>query len=348
MRKRLLTRKPGEEVTLDPRFVLTQLWHHVAARNLTDCQVFVDRGGLSYALVALSSRQVCVRKLAYSLLQRFYRQLESLPFATFKDRQLWLNFLDMLRSCLTQANQQLRRLRTSFYTNCVSVIRDPSHPLFADVRQLLLKHATIDEDIADDVVRLLASSHPKSYREAALWALTVMLQGIDEKEDFDLLNKRLAFDRLIDLFSCETCSLQEKQLVLNVMEKACKIKEAAMSLCSKAAVIPFLNDLAFDMQLDSSLVAPLIQTACTVCDHCFDDAASPARRREKESCQLLLSLTRHASRLTEKERLLVRRYVSLLRRLVDLLCTDSKSSGWLLVCQADLKYLKTLEECASL
>lgn len=331
------------DIMLDPRFTLPQLWHLVSPRHVTNCQVFVDRGGLSYALVALSSRRPCIRKIAYSILQRFYRQLETMQFSSFKDRQLWINFLDMLRSCLTQDNQQLCRLRTSFYTNCISVLRDPGHKLFGDVRQLVLDHSADDAQIARDVVRMAKSSHPKCHKEALEWSLSVMVQGIDQKEDFDLLDKCLAFDFLIEPASSPLFKPEERQMVLFVFEEASKIREAAKCLSRKNALLPFLNTLLFEVELDDVSLVTLFKIACNFSSHYCNDNSDFPDTLLFELCQLLQSLLHHASTLTTCRAPLASKFLNCFIDITTLISQRRGTTDWLTVCDDDLLLIKNIE-----
>ena len=328
---------------LDPRFVLTQLWHLVSPRNLTNCQLFVDRGGLSYALVALSSRQPCVRRIAYSILQRFYRQLETMTFSSFKDRQLWLNFVDLLRSCLTQDNQQLRRLRTSFYTNCISVLRDPGHKLFLNVRQLVLNNLTEDIEIANELVKMSRSSHPKSHKESFEWAMTVMVHGIDQKEDFDLLDKCLAFDLLIEPGSSPLFTPEERKMVLFVIDEASKISEAAKSMCMKNALISFLNTLLLVPDMDEISLVSIFRIACNICMHCSHSSSHFPDTVELELCQLFLSLSRYASKLIASRAKLASKFINCFIKIATLVSERRGSQSWLVVCGDDLNHIRDVE-----
>jgi hypothetical protein len=329
---------------LDPRFVLPQLWHLLSPRNLINCQSFVDRGGLSYALVALSSKQAGVRKIAYSVLQRFYRQLESMTFSTFKDRQLWLNFMDMLRICLTEENQQLRRLRTSFYTNCISVLRDPNHKLFGDVRQMILSHPNDDMEVAKELANMIRCSHPKSHREAFEWPLTVIVQGMDQFEDFDLLYKSLVFDLLLGPAVSPLFTTEERQMVLFVIEQASKMREAAERLCHKNALIQFLNAILFEPEVDEVSVVSMTRIACNISHHyCKRERDIPPDPLLFEVCDLLLTLSRHASKFSDRRKKLLSKFFDSFIHVATLVSVRRGSKDWLMLCDEDLTHIRTIE-----
>lgn len=340
-RKSLLQSADGTEI-LDPRFALMQIWHLLSARNLVDCEMFVKRGGLSYILVALSSCQPCIRRVAYSTLQRFYRQLESLPHNSYKDRQLWLNFTDVLRSALTTENQQLRRLRTAFYSNAIPLIQKPDNLLFGDVRQIFLNSSHSDADIASELIRFLKSAHPKNHSDALHWSLVVMSEGLDQKEDFDLLDKRGFVDLLVNFCSSPLLTSFERQRILIVIEKASRIKEAARLMCSRNALISFMNGLVLDESIGDDLLT-VFQISCNLSKCWTEDLSqTPSSSIALELCGLLLCLSRHASHVSERSKNLSVQYVDQVFKVIALVGEHRQSFSWLSSCESDLEQIRSL------
>lgn len=341
-RKRIKLYLEEDVQILDPRFVLTQLWHLLSSRNLVDCRHFIDKNGLSLILVALSSRQSCVRKIAYSALQRFYRQIESQTFATFKDRHFWLNFIDSLRCGLKEENEQLRRLRTSFLTNSIRILRQPLHVLFPQIRDLVLNHSNSDSELASEVLKLMQSAHPASHKQAFEWALAVITQAMDQKEDFELLNECRVFDFLIESGSSPLFSPIEHQLVLTAFEATSRIEGTFPVLCKNNALIVFLNDKTFERELDKASVVTISSIACNIAKHYCTDSGDGTFLRD--FCQLLLSLTRHVSKLDASRKTVIQKFNDIVFQTLECVKKKRSVADFLQVCNQDIHHLKKIQK----
>ncbi|KAI1291929.1 Nucleolar pre-ribosomal-associated protein 1 [Halotydeus destructor] len=231
----------------DPRFVLPLLYHQLAPQNLINCYHFVELRGLSYTLVALSSFSLQVRALAYAILSRFYQHLEASTF--YKDRQMWLTFLDALRCGMKAENEQLHRITSSFLTDILDVLLAPGSLMHEAVRGYL---SGIEEFSADGIMkflmRLQQNSNAITGAQYAEWSLMCLVKGSQTELDYHLCKKHQLFTNLMSFSLSTLPEYSTKIAILKLLESTLKLEIAAKELSLERGLTSWLLQEVTDAQ----------------------------------------------------------------------------------------------------
>jgi nucleolar pre-ribosomal-associated protein 1 len=221
--------EPNVQKVFDPRFVLPLLFHQISPQNLVNCHQFVELKGLFYTLAALSSSSLDIRKLAYSILTRFYCQLESSTF--YKDRLLWMSFLDNLRCGVKEDNEQLPRTVTMFLTAVIEVLMTPDHFMSDQLRKFMTQVTQFDGDnILKFLISLIVVSDTKKHLQFSEWSLKLLAESVSTDMDFRLCHEHKLFSLIMELNQSQLSILTTKKLFLDVMTKTLMLETAAKTL----------------------------------------------------------------------------------------------------------------------
>lgn len=256
---------------LNPRFVLPLMFHQISPQNLVNCHKFVELKGLSYSVTSLSSNSLDIRKLGYSILTRFYGQLESSTF--YKDRILWMSFLDNLRCGVKEENEQLPRTVTLFLTKVIEVLMSPDHFMNEQIRQFLTQVSQFDGDnVVKFLISLLVALDAKKHLVLSEWSLKLLTDSINTDSDFELCQKHGLFSLVMQLSHSQLTNLATKKLILHLLENVIKLELAVKTLSLENSLSPWLlmevteckrNDRCND-EIKASVVNMVVQVCSAI------------------------------------------------------------------------------------
>lgn len=278
----------------DPRFLLPLLYHLIPLHSLINCHRFIELKGLSLALISLSSNSNEVRALGYLILYRFYHHLESSTL--YKDRLLWINFLDYIRSILKEENEQLPTITTMFFVRALEVMLHPTSQLYGFIKGFLTKAPKPDDAfILNPVLDLLSSRESPQYKQYQIWSLNFLADAIKLEIDYKLYKKLNIFNRLVSFYQSPLSDHQTKILILNVIESIVKIKNAAKSLCKKSSFLAWmLQEVNLipeeNSEEEKEKTAHLSKIVCLIWENCSLDSGSVYATFEKEYFNLIPSM----------------------------------------------------------
>lgn len=228
---------------LDPRFILVELWHLVSESVVINCQDFIHSKALALVIASLSSNHESIRSLSYSILQRFYRQLES-SSTLYMEAPYWLWFIDSIRAYLiVKANHQLSSLLSVFLVCSLDILTDPSNVLFSTIRSFLTENfAKLNSKVVANKLKLLLhSTDVLHFRNHFNFATKVMRFGLINEDDLKALNSHQMFDWVMLLTHSRATTKDEILSLLQIIKSAVSISQFSVNfLCSQCNLLNFI------------------------------------------------------------------------------------------------------------
>ena len=233
----------GRSSFLDPRFVLVELWHLVSPGIMLNCHDFIHSKALSLVIASLSSEHESIRSVSYSILQRFYRQLES-SSKFYLEAPYWLWFLDSFRSYLViEQNFRLQPLVTVFISCSLGVLTDPTHVLFGSIREFFSKNfpKISSKLVASKLKELLHSTNALHYKIHFDFATKVLEYGLIDEDDFQAVHSHLIFDWMMLMVHSKVTLEQEIVQLLRIFNSAISISLSCVQvLCLQCNLLSFI------------------------------------------------------------------------------------------------------------
>ncbi|KAL6058656.1 Ribosome 60S biogenesis N-terminal-domain-containing protein [Balamuthia mandrillaris] len=256
----------------DPCFVLPLLEHLIknSATTDMDCGKLIELGAVQYALIALSSLDVSMRSVAYSILAQFYEMLEN---NDFRERAQVKWMLSSLKHAITTPNQYIPTPISAFLARAVSVLAHPEHHLFRSINSFLLSRPFLDlEDIP--MFYALFNSSEEEWRKEREWLLLTLRQGINHEQDLELWKRRHVFEILLSFYDSNLCDHHNGNLVLETLARAANNVPACAIHLIKSGALSWLG-LAFTrtnissthLQWMAMLLSSLAKTIVHTNDH---------------------------------------------------------------------------------
>ena len=247
-----------ERDLLDPRFVLPVLVHSTDAELKINCEKFVTCKGLSYAISSLSSESEDIRKIGYMIINRFYQQLEFSPL--FKDRDLWLTFLELIR--ISSSNfKQLRPVVALTLVDMIEITLSPDDFMYHIVRNFIASEASdfSTKRIVDFLFALLNSAEKDKYHLLEKWSLNKLTNGLKTESDFDAYIECNVFSGLMNYYLSPFLNNVVRIFILNIFSLAVKHPNSLNKLNSSCAFLAWLMQLACGSIQDKDNVKKALQ-----------------------------------------------------------------------------------------
>lgn len=227
------------EEIYEPKFILPLLCHIVSPTNLINCHQFIDFKGLSYAIASLSSEKEAVRRLGYLILSRYYQHLESSAF--YKERTLWMGFLDSIRCGLKESGERMPRVLTSFCSNAIDILMSPLSVMYPSVVEFVSTTGSLD---ANHTVKYLMSLFQNTDQEKHLqltdFGLGVVAEGLQSEADFKICHKNQLFTTIMIISMSPVVGVSSKKLILRIFERASTMELAIKHLSVENALTSWL------------------------------------------------------------------------------------------------------------
>ncbi|KAH9500431.1 nucleolar pre-ribosomal-associated protein 1 [Bulinus truncatus] len=226
----------SESSCYDPNFLLPLFVQILSPDKIVPLQLFVERGCLSYLLVALSSHDVESRLLAYHALNDFYQHAEGSRWQERKE----INFLlDLLNSSRDKTGQKLPYVIALFFARVVKLLLHPADPLYVPIFKFLLAKPEIDLHNVPEFYQLFFSS-TLQYKQERCWLLSLLSDGVRETSDYWIYQRKLIFKIIFSFYDSALCDDKSQVLILKTMKNALKEKFIAVDLVKKHGLMAWL------------------------------------------------------------------------------------------------------------
>lgn len=225
----------------DVRFVMPLLYHAVSPSLFVDCRDFIARRCLALTLTGLSSEDPQMRALCYKILERYYEHLLS---ALLIDKQLWINFLDLIRNSIPAPNARLRFLFTTFLAKIIDVLLHPDKDkLYELIKEFLAGRPRFRIDTIEIYDDLLLCSDVDHYNHNLRWLFTLFRDGIQSTNDLKVLTDLNVIPQAMCLYNSELRFERANETISSMFIRIASIESGSAMLVSDYSFLPWLHQV---------------------------------------------------------------------------------------------------------
>lgn len=225
----------------DVRFVVPLLYHAVSPSLFVDCRDFIAKRCLALTLTGLSSEDPQMRALCYKILERFYEHLLS---ALLIDKQLWINYLDLIRNSIPAPNTRLRFIFTTFLSRLIDILLHPDQDkMYELVKEFLSGRPRLRIDTIEIYDDLLLCSDVDYYKNNLRWLVTLFRDGIQSKNDLKVLMDLNAIPQVMCLYNSQLRFERANETISSLFIRIASIETGAEMLASDYSFLPWLHQV---------------------------------------------------------------------------------------------------------
>ena len=245
----------------DPRFILPMFYHFLSSESIVKCHKFINYGGLSYSIAALSSTCKCTRSVAYRVLSRLYYHLNNVNYP--QDRQLWICLIDQIRSGLTESDQQINLIHTIFFVRIIDVLLNPISKLFPTIRNYLINSQQKSFNykkmplLYDNCMHNLLATNVKTYALHQKFAINWVKDSLRTATDVKICHRHNIFSDMLLLYNSPLCAPANKTMIMKLLITLAQTFEGIKVLCFDCAIIAWLKHQSLIVSLiDNNQTTP--------------------------------------------------------------------------------------------
>lgn len=225
----------------DIRFVIPLLYHSVSPSLFVDCRDFIARRCLALTLTGLSSEDHQVRALCYKILERFYEHLLS---ALMIDKQLWINFIDLIRNSITTPNARLRFIFTTFLVKIIDILLHPdSDKMYELIKEFLAGKPRLRIDTIEIYDDLLLCSDVDCYNHNLRWLLSLFRDGIRSKNDLKVVFDLNVIPQVMCLYNSELRFDRANEMICSMFIRVASVEGGSIRLVTEFSFLPWLHQV---------------------------------------------------------------------------------------------------------
>lgn len=225
----------------DVRFVMPLLYHAVSPSLYVDCRDFIARRCLALTLTGLSSEDHQMRALCYKILERYYEHLLS---ALLIDKQLWINFLDLIRNSIPVPNARLRFIFTTFLAKIIDVLLHPDKDkMYELVKEFLAGRPRLRIDTIEIYDDLLLCSDVDLYNHNLRWLVTLFRDGIQSQNDLKVVEDLNVIPQVMCLYNSELRFERANETICSMFIRIVSVETGAAKLVTDYSFLPWLHQV---------------------------------------------------------------------------------------------------------
>lgn len=189
----------------------------------------------------LSSRDAESRRISLGQLSALYKSIEA---ADFQEKPHVIHIFNLLRGLrLTSTAPEVAHLpsyATLILAHALRAIFYPSNFIYPHTARFLLQRPALDIHDVPLLYGMLYGSSDEWKRER-LWMIKYLADGLQSSQDWRVCKRRHTWDLLASLFQSSPKDRALRNAILEVLANATSIPEAATSLVTKAAILPWIE-----------------------------------------------------------------------------------------------------------
>ncbi|XP_029140605.1 nucleolar pre-ribosomal-associated protein 1 [Protobothrops mucrosquamatus] len=249
----------GFEDLYDPCFLLQLFSELLRPECVVACHKFVEVNALGLTVAALSSYDSNMRAAAYHVLSSFRTHLEA---ARFREQKQLLYLMDVVQNGIKQPNLRFTFPLTLYISRVAQQILKPEEHMYTKLNRFLLSHQYLELRKVPGFFHLFYSfdSEHKMERE---WVLTIIGEGLRDKNCYQLYHYQRIFHVLLSFFHSPLCDEATQYQILEILQNAAYITKAAYELIKDHSLLTWLLSVVEKRFLENKLlirVISLIQT----------------------------------------------------------------------------------------
>lgn len=232
--------KPTEKI-YDVRFVMPLLYHSVSPSLFVDCRDFIARRCLALTITGISSEDHQMRALCYKILERYYEHLLS---NLMIDKQLWINFLDLIRNSIPTPNAKLRFIFTTFLTKIIDILLHPhADKMYELIKEFLAGRPRLRIDTIEIYNDLLLCSDVGIYNNNLRWIITLFRDGTRSKNDLKVLLDLDVIPQVMCLYNSELRFQRANEIIFTLFKRITTIETGSSLLVNEFSFLPWLHQV---------------------------------------------------------------------------------------------------------
>eukprot|EP01124_Arcella_intermedia_P013772 TRINITY_DN20167_c0_g1_i1.p1 TRINITY_DN20167_c0_g1~~TRINITY_DN20167_c0_g1_i1.p1 ORF type:complete len:2094 (-),score=367.78 TRINITY_DN20167_c0_g1_i1:13-5703(-) len=241
----------------DPSFILPFLLYGVTYFSSFDVIKFTNNQGLAIALLSLSSFDISIRQIGYSIVTSIVSSLEVYR----KTSEHWelILLLTRLKNSINQKHQKIPLFTTHFLAKLSTVLNYPKHFLYRSGILHILSKPCLDLTDVPLFMKYFFSKAENSSQQQG-WIIESISSSIPKvtKEEVNIPTKRKEFEDILQIVyskhllqslmtfsNCNFASLKNKLTILHILEKFSVL--FPRSTLSVANALSWLNDRFLDI-----------------------------------------------------------------------------------------------------
>ena len=225
------------EENYDPLFFLPLFASLLKPECVVDCYHFMESGCLSFTFAALSSFDMSIRKLAYSILTLYNGHLDS---ARFREKSQITYLLMLLKHSVEKEYMKFPSIWTSYCIQYIKFILKPDHHLYTVLNNALLQKPIINVKELPVFFSLFSSYHVEHTIERG-WLLKLLADGLKDLSDYYLYKKYHVFELLLAFYESHICDKKMKLLIHDVFVAACSLSTAVFDLVKTNSILLWIH-----------------------------------------------------------------------------------------------------------
>lgn len=235
----------------DVRFIMPLLYHSVSPSLYVDCRDFIAKRCLALTLTGLASEDHQMRALCYKILERYYEHLLS---NLMIDKQLWINFLDLIRNSIPVPNARLRFIFTTFLSKIIDILLHPhADKMYELIKEFLAGRPRLRIDTIEIYDDLLLCSDVDYYNNNLRWLITLFRDGIRSKNDLKVLVDLNVIPQVMCLYNSELRFQRANETICTLFKRVTTVESGSNLLVTEYSFLPWLHQvILFHISQDPS------------------------------------------------------------------------------------------------
>uniref|UniRef100_A0A8C8C842 Nucleolar pre-ribosomal-associated protein 1 n=1 Tax=Oncorhynchus tshawytscha TaxID=74940 RepID=A0A8C8C842_ONCTS len=239
----------------DPCFLLPLFSAMLQPESVIDCLKFVSSHGLGVTMVSLSSYDPKLRAAAYQVLASYHHHLEA---ARFREKRQLLYLLDMVKNGIRQQNLRMPFVLTTYITKVARQMLKPEEHMYVVVNRFLLSHQCLDFRRVPEFFKLFYSCDMEHKMERE-WILSVLEEGLKDRQCYDLLDQQGIFQTLLGFCCSPLCDQHTQTLIVRVLHQAGRVTKAAYNLTKGHGLLTWILQLLERRHVDQGLLSAVVE-----------------------------------------------------------------------------------------
>ncbi|EYU23596.1 hypothetical protein MIMGU_mgv1a025361mg [Erythranthe guttata] len=223
----------------DPIFIL-RFSIHCISRNYIEPIEFASLGLLAITFVSMSSNDEVTRKLGYEALSKFNSALEKCQ------KKKDVKRLGLLMTSLQNGIEgQWRRIPSIIAIFCAEaslVLLDESYANHSSIYEYFNKSRCVNMKDIPLFSTLFWSSSDK-FKMDRLWMLRLLYVGLNTEDDAQIYLGNHIFKTLMSFYCSPLSDNDSKELIIQIVEKACQFHRAVRVLVEHGGLILWLSSI---------------------------------------------------------------------------------------------------------
>ena len=152
------------------------------------------------------------------------RRARTASLHTFKEQAQLTLLLSVFKNSITVKHQHLPSLHCFFLSRITPLLLQPEHKLYALINKFLIQRPAFDFTDVPMFYSLFNSNHSTDYKYYRSWILRWIIQGIQTKEDVEILKRRHVMNVIEAFHDARTADRYTRMMVLQLMERVSSVK----------------------------------------------------------------------------------------------------------------------------